>query len=273
MRIDYELSLDIFRYPLRNCRMHQEKIADFYETGKPRFEWEKIRQSYIIARDPTLIQVCSSCPLNVAGEPEGCHSRLFDFDTLLPILQQLKPESLILSYDYRKAVLDKNAAIAWADELKELTLILNEHHWSAAAVQERALEPIMDTDMADQYQAIYPWDGSSDESWFAERDYILLGIAQDSVRYKDSRDDAPAFRFTRLWNDNGDIYGETGDAQVLQLASSPEGQPVFEDYPDGIEIKLVKLPVGKLFHDILTRLEAFLETAVKCRIGIEFKEL
>jgi hypothetical protein len=272
MNLEYALILDIFGYPLRPCRIHQEKIADFYETGKPRFEWEKIRQSYILTKDPAILQICAPCPLNLMEQPEGCRGKLRDFAVLLNVFRRFKPDSLFFTYDYAQTVLDKNATIALADELKELKISLNEYPWSAAVVQERPISPLLHT-LQEQPLAIYPWDGSADENWFASRDYILLGIAEEGLLLKDSRDEAPALELNSLWRDGFDIYGETQKGQTLHLAPSPQGLPFFEDYPQEIEIKFVKLPAAQLFQDSLALWELFLETAVRHKIGIEIKQI
>ena len=47
----YQIQIDTFSVPHRHCRAYQERIIDFYDTGKPRFAWEKIRQEFILQQD------------------------------------------------------------------------------------------------------------------------------------------------------------------------------------------------------------------------------
>jgi len=49
MQTYHRLKIDISRVSYRICRPYQEKIDDFYESGKIRFQWDMIRQAYLLS--------------------------------------------------------------------------------------------------------------------------------------------------------------------------------------------------------------------------------
>ena len=98
MQTWHDLKLDIFRVSYRACRPYQEKIDDFYDNGKIRFQWDMIRQAYIMAGDQTLPAICEQCPLNIKQTCEGCHTEIEGLPAFLNILVKYMPESVLLNY-------------------------------------------------------------------------------------------------------------------------------------------------------------------------------
>ena len=47
MQTWHKIRLDVYRVSYRACRPYQEKIDDFYDNGKIRFQWDMIRQAYL----------------------------------------------------------------------------------------------------------------------------------------------------------------------------------------------------------------------------------
>jgi hypothetical protein len=272
MNSEHLIILDVFSFPLRNCRIYQEKIADFYESGKSRYEWEKIRQSYILTQNQAIINICAPCPLNLLQQAEGCRYKIQGLTTILAIINQIKPDSLFLNYDYYNTRLDRDDTLALADELKNLKINLNNQPWSAAEVKELA-NPFLPVTDENKPLAIYPWDGIPEGNWFAQKDYSLLGIAAEGLLLKDTRDDDPPLVLSRIFKEGESLYGENLEGKFIPLSHSAYSFPVFEDYSQEIEIKHAKISLAQAFEELLNTLETFLETAVKSRIGIEINSL
>ena len=128
----WDLSLEIFNYTFRPCRYAQETIYEYHMDGRPQFEWEHLRQLWILEGNPKIIDYCADCPVNIMGEVEGCKCQVDNLDIFFRALNELVPDSLWTRFPRDGTPVASHQTAALLADLLGLRQKLNELTWPVA---------------------------------------------------------------------------------------------------------------------------------------------
>lgn len=275
MKSFHRLKLDIYKVSYRICRPYQEKIDDFYESGKIRFQWDMIRQAYLLSNEQTLPAICSQCPLNIKGRPEGCQMELEELNTFVNVLGQLMPEATILNFNLYDDVLDMETVRLIYNDFLEADQTLAAKQWPVARVCNQGQQVLIYDEDGNETELFYPWDGSEEESYPQGNEAYFWGRNPDGILVKDSFGNRAPFPFAKLYREGYGVYGMSYEGQLHTFIPVMSRFPSWNDQygNGGQELIAGEMPASHVFKRILDSFILFCEEGMKNNTGIVVEQL
>ncbi len=275
MQTYHRLKLDISRVSYRICRPYQEKIDDFYESGKIRFQWDMIRQAYLLKSDQTLPAVCYNCPLNIRLLPEGCQTELENMPIFMNVVAAYMPEAVILNYNLEYDVFDIDVTRQLYNDLLELEKILENVDWPTAQVMLSGEQILIEDEDGNLTELFYPWEGYEEDTYPEGNEAYYWGRSKNGIVVKDSFGNKAPFTFTKLYKEGFGVYGMADTGQLHTFI------PVMSKFPEwtnrngigGNELVISHQKASKVFTRHLNNLIVFAEEAMKNNTGIILEHL
>jgi hypothetical protein len=263
------VEIDIFNIPYRPCRPYQERIADYYNSGRPRFEWEKIRQKMLMEGDQAIVRVCSPCGLNILGDAEGCKIRIEGLTTFLSIVSNLSPQNRLSGFSFSDDLLSRDDTRILHDELERLSGELTDMKWPVAQL---FLDDEPQPDPTGMRGALfYEFEGGDLMTVVFSNKGFTVGIGRDGLEVTESSGTNLPERFTRLWKDGANVYGETVGGRLMPFLPVENELPAWDDSPNFArsELRLIELPLLEIFADVIESLLVFASTALANNTGLK----
>ncbi len=271
----HRLKVDISRVSYRICRPYQEKIDDFYESGKIRFQWDMIRQAYLLSNEQTLPAVCSQCPLNIRLLPEGCQTDLEGMQIFLNVIAKYMPEAVLLNHDLAYDVFDIDITRQLYNDFLELEKILAEVDWPTALVCNEGEPVIIEDEDGMPTELFYPWEGYDEDTYPEGTEAYYWGRNKDGILVKDSFGNRAPFPFVKLYKEGFGVYGLSESGQMHTFVPVMGRFPSWNDrYGNGGQELIVSHEkASKVFRRHLNNLIVFAEEAMKNNTGLIIEHL
>lgn len=275
MQTYHRLKVDISRVSYRICRPYQEKIDDFYESGKIRFQWDMIRQAHLLSNDQTLPMVCAQCPLNIRLIPEGCQTELENLQIFLNVTAKYMPEALILNHDLSYHVFDIDEARQLYNDFLALEKILEDVEWPTALVCNNGEPVIVQNEDGMLTEFFYPWEGYDEDTYPEGSEAYYWGRNKSGILVKDSFGNQAPFPFVKLYKEGYGVYGESEAGQTHGFVPVMGKFPTWNDRygNDGFELLASYEKGSKVFKRHLDNFIVFCEEAMKHNTGITLEHL
>ncbi|MCL5037526.1 MAG: hypothetical protein M1269_10510 [Chloroflexi bacterium] len=264
----FKISVDVFRIPHRRCRIFQEQISDFYQDGRPRFQWEVIRQNWMLSRNNTILEICGDCRLNLTETVEGCSTTIDYLDSYLAAVAVARPDSILLSL-LQNNVYEYDALEVFVKELKSVTDDLENITWYGAQLFAFAL-PVPDENGK---PLIYPWDGDPHGYYFFSNAAYSTGVSTEGILLRELRGGQPSV-FTSLLRHGPQILGMDRQGSMHNLVPDGGIMPAWESPSHEIsELRHVKMSALEIFRHIHETLILFAGTASKEQTAFMVEEV
>lgn len=267
------IEIDIFQLAYRACRPFQERIADYYMSGRPRFEWEKLREKMLMEGDSGMVNVCASCGLNILAEAEGCKVRVEGLTTFLGIVAGLVPQTRLVGFSFSDDVLSRDDTRVLHEEIERLSLTMTEVMWPVAQIFVGG-EPLLDEAASCGVQFTEFLGGEAMTVLYSNRGYTV-GLDKDGLVVAESLGSAMPERFVRVWKDGANVYGETVGGRLFPFMPIENELPAWDDSPifASSELRLVELPLLDIFADVVESLLVFSSVALANNTGLRVQML
>lgn len=262
------VEIDIFQVAYRACRVHQERIADYYNSGRPRFEWEKLRQKHLMEGDRTIVDVCGGCGLNVLADAEGCKVRIEGLTTLLSIVNSIDPHHHLGGFSFSDDVLSRDETRHLHDELERISQVLADVKWPVAQIFVNG-EPRPDpTGM--RAALFYEFEGGTRVTTIFSNKGFTVGLGRDGLEVEESSGVNLPERFSRLWKDGANVYGETVGGRMMPFLPVGTDLPAWDDTAmfTRSEIRVIELPLLDIYADVIDSLLVFSSVALSNNVGL-----
>lgn len=270
-KIPYEVEIDIFPVPVRHCRYFQEHIFDYKDDGTAFYEWENIRQNYLLEIDDKMLDICGACPLNLLVDVEGCKGELFDFEIFLKVLPNVKPDSILLSRDLLNGEFTLEETRLLVAEMEKLQEYSGNISWPVAQVFDEG-SPVKDENSVKHEGLVYfMWSGEEQQAFFSSNQGYHLGLTNQGIIIRKNGGEALEEPFASLNRKGMRVTGQTVSGKTVPIpinrASLPEWWPGREG--ENSELRFTSLPVSHLFADIFNMLIVFGNTSIKFVTGMK----
>ncbi len=267
------VEIDIFHVAYRPCRVYQERIADYYLNGRPRFEWERMRHRMLMQGDETIKNVCESCGMNILGDAEGCQIRIDGLTTFLGIVNQLEPHNHLMGFSYADDALSRDDTQRLHEEVERLSGSLGDVKWPVGQIFKGG-EPLPDPN-GFRPALFYEFEGGEQMTpVYSNRGYTV-GVARDGLVVCESLGEVMPERFCRLWKDGANVYGETIGGRMMPFLPVENEVPAWDDSPlfSSSELRLIELPLVEIYADAIESLLVFSSVALSNNTGLRFSQV
>lgn len=262
------VEIDIFQIGHRACRGFQERIADYYNNGRPRFEWERLRQKHLMERDQTIVGVCAGCGLNVLADAEGCKVRIEGLTTFLGILSAVDPNHQLGGFSFADDTLSRDDTRQLHDELERVSEALADVKWPVAQIFVNG-EPRPDP-IGMRPALFYEFEGGDRITTIYSNKGFTVGLGRDGIEVDESTGTNLPERFTRLWKDGANVFGETIGGRMMPFLPVGNELPAWDDSPmfTRSELRLIELPLLDIYADAVDSLSVFSSVALSNNVGL-----
>ena len=266
----HDVEIDLFGFVYRPCRLYQERIADYYLNGKPRFEWEKLRQRRLVSGDGTQLRVCTPCPLNVLAEAEGCKVRIEALSSFLAVVSTLRPGSLLSRYSFTDDLLSLDDTALLLEECQVLARVLEHATWPVAQLYDGQEPRRSKTGMREL--VFIEWDGSEETFIYSNPGYSLA-LTREGILVRESSGEVMPERFARLWQESASVWGETIGGRTLPFIPTSDQVPAWDGKGmfSRSQIRFLEMPVLQIYADVVDTLSVFSQTAVDHQVGLRIR--
>lgn len=267
------IEIDIFPLTYRSCRPYQERIADYYMSGRPRFEWEKLRQKHLMEADQTISHICAGCGLNILTVVEGCKIKVEGLTTFLGIVSGLDPQTHLSGFTFSDDLLGRDDTQVLHDEIERLSQSLRDVMWPVAQILE-CDEPRPDPTGL-RGPLFFEFEGGEAMTViFSNRGYTV-GIGREGIEVHESVGAKLSERFTRLWKDGANVYGETLRGRILPFPPIENELPAWDDRPIFVpsELRLAEVPLLEIYADLVESLLVFSSVALANNTGLRVSSI
>lgn len=275
MQTWHKIKLDVYRVSYRACRPYQEKIDDFYDNGKIRFQWDMIRQAYLMAGEQTLPAICAQCPLNLRLDCEGCQIEIDGLSAFLNLTVKYMPESVLLNYRLQYDFLDIDIVRQLYKEMLEFEKMLADIKWPVARVLNGD-SPVMIPDGTGGGNPLYyPWEGEEEETFPFGSDSYYWGMNKDGIVVKDSFGNKAPYSFKKLYKQGFGVYGISDTGKMHTFVPVLGKFPSWSD-PSGFtgsELVADEEKASLVFAKQLNTIIVFAEEAMKNNTGLLFEQI
>jgi hypothetical protein len=269
-KIPYEIEINIANVPNRNCRYYQEQVYEYQDTGRARFEWDKLRQDYILGKDYMIEHICNPCALNILLDVEGCRGNLFEFDVFARMLPNIKPDSILLS----KNILNSTFSIEETKRLVEEMEYLQDNSWKITWPVAQVFidhEPVVFEDSVKYNNYVYyEWAGDDEQSFFATNKGYHVGVARDGIILKKNYGETLPDVFISLVKKGMRTIGKNKKGALIPVAMHQANFPEWwSDNPgQETELRFTSLPISGVFQDIFNMIIIFGKSALSESTGV-----
>jgi hypothetical protein len=275
MKSLHRIKLDVFQVSYRHCRPYMEKIDDFYESGAPRFQWDMIRQAYMLRNDSTLPAICGDCPLNLTYQPEGCQSEVLGINIFLKVLTKFKAEAELLKYNLYDDILDVDSTRRLLADIEEADQLLQKLKWPIAQVYFKGA-PVGEKGPDGALHPIYyEWDGEEEDNYSQGSEGYFWGRTQEGIVVKDSFGNRIDMVFKRLFKEGFGIYGESLEGKLHTFIPVMGHFPSWDDIGPRRNSELIATEIQAeiVFKDLLNIMTVFCQEALRNNTGLQFTYL
>ena len=280
----WELSLEIFNYTFRPCRHAQETIYEYQMDGRPQFEWEHLRQLWILEGNPTIIDYCAECPVNIMGEVEGCKCQVDNLDIFFRALNELVPDSLWVRFPRDGTPVAAHQTAAFLADLLGLRQKLSELTWPVAIPKENGrpyFEPNLDDEeqevdpeaaAADGQLQFYSWNGEGPPGLIFLNEGYSLYLSRHGIMVKPAGQDPIPYVFRRLWREDMGVFGEDSRGEQIGFDVLVGRYPTWgASNESGTELHFESMPASEVFAELLDLLEVYCSIAEEFELGLLIK--
>lgn len=275
MKTYHRIKIDIPRVSYRTCRPYQEKIDDFYESGKIRFQWDMIKQAFLLGQDSTLPVICSQCPLNIFQQPEGCQGDIVGLNIFLKVLARFKADAELLKYQLFDDILDIDGTRNLLNDMLESREYLEKLDWPVAQVHFKGVPVTYTGEDGIARNIFYEWDGEEEETYPHGQEGYFWGRSQEGIVVKDNFGNKMPFVFNKLYKEGFGVYGASADGRVHTFVPVMGHFPSWDDVEPGRQSELMatEIKASLVFGDILDILRLFSQEALKNNTGLSILSL
>lgn len=271
----YELGINILPVGVRPCRRFQEQISDYGSDGRPCFLWEELRHKQILRNDPTVLQICSTCSLNIFQGSEGCKGPIYGLDSFLRAVARLAPESPWVNMEFTGECLEASVTAELAANLDELEEIFDSQQWKVAQMYQDD-EPIIDYfEDGSSRPRFVPWNGEAPPSLVYGNDGYQVYLCAHGIIVKSNFEDAQPHVFKSLHRTDNGAYGVTAQGETINFQTTMARYPEWdkEDPRSYGDLRFEDLTAAEVFRDSLDTLMVFTGMAVSAKTGIFIRQL
>jgi hypothetical protein len=270
-KIPYEVEIDIYHVPMRYCRYYQEQIYDYDDHGMAIFEWEHHSQLYRIGESEKLEEICAPCPLNILLDVEGCRGELFGYEVFLKVIQNVRPDSVLLS----KNVLDSDFNIDETkqilQEMEYLQEVTRNISWPVAQIFVDGKPVKSEESIQFGGHVYYEWTGDDEAVFFSSNDGFHLGLTNQGMVLRKSFGEELPEPFSSLQRKGMRVIGTTTSGKTVPIpinkACLPEWWPENNDVDS--ELRFTSLPVSDIYFDVFNMIMEYGRVAIKHATGIK----
>ncbi|MBM3464087.1 MAG: hypothetical protein FJX76_18480 [Armatimonadetes bacterium] len=265
----HNVEIDIFQVPYRPCRAYQERIAEYYMSGRPRFEWEKMRQKFLMEGNQDIVRVCAPCPMNILGTGEGCKIGVESLASFLGMLSHLRPETALTRFMFHDDLLSyEDVKVLW-QEFETLNEVLAEVSWPIAQAYDDGV-PRPSSAGGLRKVEYYEWEGGEENIIYSNAGY-MVGIGRDGIVVRESLGKTLPERFNRLFKEGANVFGETVGNRVMPFMPIDDHLPAWDDSGPFIatELRFHMVPVTEIYGDILETFLVYAPTALEHGAGLK----
>lgn len=272
---EYEIYLDIFKVPFRPCRPYQEKIADYTETGRARFEWEKIYQRWMIFRDPEIAGLCGPCPMNLFPAPLGCEGRIPGLKSLWTFLEGVEPESALLKLRDRGRALEFEEVEGLSEEMRNIPAAISLFQWPVAQVFFLEQPVFVEGLLSTAIPLLFEWNGLEGPGYQYSSEGYLLGRTREGIILRETTGELLPQTFRRLWRESGAVFGETLEGEETMIPAFNGALPAWDsiDPLRDSQLAALEIPASEAFSRPLNILRAFMETSLYGKTGFGIRSV
>ncbi|MFH0801772.1 MAG: hypothetical protein V2A78_05225 [bacterium] len=272
---EHEIYLDIFKVPFRPCRPFQEKIADYTETGRARFQWEKIYQRWMIYRDTEIADTCVPCPMNLFPAPLGCEGHIPGLRSLWTLLEKAVPESALLKMKEKDNLILLDAVQDLAEEMKSLPATISLFQWPVAQVFFLGQPVYVEGLLSTVIPLLFEWNGQEEPGYQYSSAGYLLGRTQEGIILRETTGELLPQTFRRLWREGGPVYGETIEGEIMMIPAFNGVLPAWDSVDPCRDSQLMALEISaqEAFSRPLNLLKAFVDTAIYAKTGLGIRSI
>jgi hypothetical protein len=272
-RIVHEVELDIFRFDYRPCRVYQERIADYYQDGKPRFEWERLRQKRLVQGDQVMERVCGPCPFNLLDTAEGCKVRIESLPAFITALAHLRPSTPLIAYTFSDDILGLDDTALLCTELQAVARDFASTTWPVAMFYDRD-EPRRTKDGSLRELDFVEWDGNEETFLYSNPGYTIA-LTEQGLLVRELDGDVLPNRYRRLWQESAAVWGETMQGDTLPFIPRSHQVPAWDSSGpfSRTQLRFVEMPLLGIYADVVDTLSAFGEVALAHHIGLRIHRI
>ena len=277
----WELSLEIFGYTFRPCRGAQETIYEYHMDGRPRFEWEYLRQLWILERNPRIVDYCSDCPINIMGEVEGCKCQVDNLDIFFRALNELTPDSLWAKIPRDGTPVPSHQTAALLADLLGLKERLKELTWPVAIPRQDGSPYFEEVEGFDDLgepiamqgrMNFYAWNGEGPPGLMFLNEGYTIYLSRHGLMVKPTGQDPIPYVFNRLWREDMGVFGEDTRGEQIGFDVLVGRYPTWGASNDsGTELCFESIPAADVFAEILDLFEVFCSIAEEFEVGVLIK--
>jgi hypothetical protein len=266
------IEIDIFQIAYRPCRPFQERIAEYYQSGKARFEWDKMRQKNLIEGDQNIVRVCATCNLNLLQGMEGCKIRVEGLNTFVAMLARLRPDTVMTRYNFSDDLLGYDDTRDLLHELRELADWLPTVAWPVAQIFDRG-QPRASGSQLRPYE-FYEWEGSGETFIYSNPGYSVC-LGKDGIIVRESLGAALPEVFLRVWKDGASVFGETIGGRLMPFLPVENLLPSWDEAGPYVmsELRFIEMSAMDIFGDIVESLLVWAPTALDHNTGLKISQV
>jgi hypothetical protein len=266
----HQMEIDIFKVQWRPCRVFQETISDYYLSGKPRFEWESMRQLWLVRGAGRFAQVCGPCPLCITPVPEGCKAKMEGLSTFLKVVESIAPGALFLRYGYDSIVFDFEATQDLWDDLLDIRHVMESTRWPIAhAFNDGEPSYIVRADGRISY-VCYEWEGLEEDTYIYGNEGYVLSLTKSGINVKENFGNVFPDSYRRLYREGYSVYGENEEGKLTSFPPVKGKIPEWDAEASrrGGELVFLEPPLRDVYKDILGTLADYMKAALAAETGI-----
>ena len=270
MRTLHQIEIDIFGIPYRPCRPYQERIADYYNSGRPRFEWEKIRQKNLMEGDQTIVRVCGSCNLNILGGPEGCRIQVENLGIFVGAACAMIPQTSLVRYTFQDDIISAEDTRFLHQEFLALAQALASETWPIAQIFDDG-EPRPSKAGSIRPHETFEWGGNDEHTFIFSNAGYTVAIGRTGIVVRESLGEPMPDSFSRLWKEGASVFGETVGGRIVPFLPIKECLPAWDDSRRFVpsELRYMELPLLEVFGDIVDSFIGFSQVAISHNTGLK----
>lgn len=274
----WELSLEIFNFSFRPCRQPQETIYDYMLDGRPQFEWEYLRQRWILQQDPEVLDYCAECPINIMDEMEGCKCQVENMDIFFRALNELAPESYWTRVPRNGVPTAIHEVATLLADLQEVRKGYADLTWPCAVPKFQG-EPYRLEEEDEEGNLVpvgpfqfYAWNGEGPPGLLYLNEGYTVYLSRHGLMVKPTGQEPVPYLFQRIWREDLGVFGEDGNGEQIGFDVLMGRYPTWGfGQESGTELVFETRPADQVFAEIFDLLEVFCSVAHESETGILLK--
>ncbi|MEW6280324.1 MAG: hypothetical protein AB1758_16970 [Candidatus Eremiobacterota bacterium] len=268
--VRHRLEIDIFNVPMRPCRGPQELIYEFYHDGKPRFDWDRMRQNWIFVQNPEILTYCEPCPLNVFQGVEGCKGEIDHLEPFLRAVAELAPDSPLNDLSLDGSPVPADLTRAMRADLPKVEQALKGRRWPVAQVFREGLALREYFPDGTNRQLFYAWNGEGPPALIAVNEGYQIYLSQHGLIVKATYEDPVPTAFRRLVRNGRTVSGEALNGESIGFQMSMARYPAWDPQDPNVDgsLELTTFPADEVFREVLDLLDVFSTLASHAETGL-----